>query len=111
MLNEKTRKNLEKALDLGNTSNAAIEIYRIFGQDGHKQRMAFSESNVYNWSDRSNTRIVGVFNSDFSDSFECSILLVIRNTHDECRDELQGQIYDGIFESCKTGKVELIWKN
>lgn len=79
--------------------------WRVYGEEGHRQRESFSPSYKYDFSsDRDGMRIIEVFNSDMTGTNEYSVIRITRNTAKECEDEFFGQLYDGIFEDCRTGK-------
>lgn len=84
------------------------KIYKIFGENGHRQRESFSESYLYDFTNGENVRILEVFNSDKTGTNQFSIMKITRNTLEECEQECFGQLNDGIFENSRTGKVEEI---
>lgn len=54
----------------------------------------------YDWSsERDGTRIVEVMNHDKTLSNEFSIVKITRDTEEQCIDELEGQLSDGIWEN------------
>lgn len=87
---------------------AITRRWKVYGRKGHNQRKSFYPSYVYDWSTPNNTRIVKIHNSDITGTNEYSILIITRNTAEECEDEMLGQVSDGIFENSWTGKVEEI---
>lgn len=84
--------------------------FKVYGRDGHRQRESFSPSCKYDWSDGDDIRIVELINSDKTGTNDYSIIRITRNTEQEVMDELEGQLYDGIFENSRYGKVEEILK-
>lgn len=83
--------------------------YRIYGAEGHRQRESFSPSFKYDFSRGSHTRIIEVQNSDITGTNEYSVMIITRDTYEECESELWGQISDGIFEDSRVGLVTEIW--
>ena len=82
--------------------------WKIYGAYGHRQRESFCSSYKYDWSNGDNVRIVEVENSDKTGTNEYSIIRITRNTAEECQQELDGQVSDGIFENSRVGKIEEI---
>ena len=79
--------------------------WRVYGVEGHRQRESFNNSYVYDFSENGRTRVIAVFNADTTGTNDYTIVRIIRDTADECREELEGQITDGIFENSRTGKI------
>lgn len=84
---------------------AVTRAWKVYGRAGHRQRESFFESHFHDFTDGDNIRIIEVENSDKTGTNEYSIVRITRNTAEECEDELDGQITDGIFESSRTGDV------
>ena len=84
---------------------AVTRIYKVYGADGHRQRVSFKPSYKLDFTRGDNVRILEVFNSDRTGTNLYSIVRITRNTADECERELYGQLYDGIFENSRTGRV------
>ena len=80
--------------------------WKVYGADGHRQRESFFPSEHYDFSDGDNTRIIDVLNSDRTGTNEFSIIRITRNTAEECEHEFYGQLYDGVFENSRIGKIE-----
>jgi len=87
---------------------ATTRAWKVYGAEGHRQRESFFESCLEDFSDGNDVRIIEVLNSDKTGTNEYSIVKITRNTSDECLAELDGQLYDGIFENSIVGKVEEI---
>lgn len=81
------------------------KAWKVYGAEGHRQSESFYESYKYNWSNEKLVRIIEVFNSDKTGTNDYSIIAITRNSEEECFEELWGQIYDGIFEDCRTGQL------
>lgn len=82
------------------------KFYKIYGKDGHRQKMSFGESMIYDFSKNGDKRVVEILNSDVLGHNEFSLLGITCNTLDEVESELQAQLYDGLFECCSFGKIE-----
>lgn len=85
---------------------AITRTWKVFGAPGHRQKESFYPSVKYDWSDKNfGTRIVEIQNSDKTGTNDYSLVRITRNTAEECKEELDGQISDGIFESSRTGEI------
>lgn len=85
---------------------ATTRTWKIYGAEGHRQRMSFGESVSYDWSGRNKgIRKLEMDCADKTGTNDYVIVRITRNTAEECLDELEGQISDGIFENARTGKV------
>lgn len=73
--------------------------------DGHRQRESFNKSCKYDFSENGIIRIIEVDNSDKTGTNEYSIIRITRNSFEECEQELNGQLSDGIFENSRVGEV------
>lgn len=82
------------------------KFYKIYGKDGHRQKMSFGESMIYDFSKNGDKRVIEILNSDVLGHNEFSVLGITRNTLEEVESELQAQLDDGLFECCNYGKVE-----
>lgn len=82
--------------------------WKVYGAEGHRQRESFGESYKYDFSENGIIRIIEVDNSDKTGTNEYSIIRITRNSFEECEQELNGQLSDGIFENSRVGKVEEI---
>ena len=88
---------------------AVTTAYKVYGEEGHRQRMSFSPSFRRDWSDKLfGTRVFEAFGSDLTETNEYSIIRITRDTKEECKRELNGQISDGFFENSRVGKVVAI---
>lgn len=85
---------------------ATTRIWKIYGQDGHRQRMSFGESLNYDFSTDEKTRKIEVEAADKTGTNDYVVVKITRDTAEECLDELNGQLDDGIFEDSRYGKVE-----
>lgn len=82
--------------------------WKVYGSFGHRQRMSFTESIIWNFTRGDDIRIIEVDNADKTGTNDFSIIRITRNTAEECERELNGQISDGYFENSRTGEVEEI---
>lgn len=86
---------------------AVTRTWKIYGMDGHRQRESFNASQKYDFSDQKiGARVIEVINADITGTHEYSIIRITRNTPEECFDELNGQLSDGIFENSRIGLIE-----
>lgn len=79
--------------------------WKVYGAEGHRQRESFGKSCKYDFSENGIIRIIEVDNSDKTGTNEYSIIRITRNSSEECEEELNGQLSDGIFENSRVGKV------
>ena len=78
--------------------------WKVFGVEGHRQRMSFGESVKYDFSnEKEGHRIVGLINADITGTNDYSIIVIERDSAQECEDEFFAQLDDGFFENCRTG--------
>lgn len=77
----------------------------VYGSSGAEQRASYEESHNYNWSRGDDIRVLSVFNYDKTGSHDYTVLCITRNEYKECKEELHGQISDGLFENYSHGKV------
>lgn len=89
-------------------SNVITRTWKVYGADGHRQRESFNESYSHDWSSGDQVRKIEVLNSDRTGTNEYTIVKITRNTKEECYQELEGQVSDGIFENSRVGKIEEI---
>lgn len=81
------------------------KTFKVYGRTGHRQKESFNASYMYDFSADQATRIIEVFNSDMTGTNEYTVVRITRNTENECFDEIEGQLSDGIFENVGTGAV------
>lgn len=79
--------------------------WRVYGMDGHRQKISFTPSFTWNFSKGDDVRIISVENADKTGTNEYSVVHITRNTAEDCESDLLGQLSDGVFENCRTGKV------
>lgn len=90
---------------------AVTKSWKVYGREGHRQRMSFEPSQVYDFTnspyslDRKGIRIIEFENSDKTGTNEYSVVRITRNTAEECEQELAAQLSDGFFENCHYGDV------
>lgn len=94
---------------MGKSVTRIWKVYGMFdGEVRHRQRESFFPSERLDCSKDGDVRIIETVNSDRTGTNDYAIVRITRNTADECWEELEGQLSDGIFESSRTGKVEEI---
>ena len=76
--------------------------WKVYGAEGHRQRESFCGSQKYDFSENGKVRILETGTNDYS------IVRITRQTAEECQEELDGQLSDGIFENSRFGKIEEI---
>lgn len=81
------------------------KAYKVYGANGHRQKISFQKSDCWNFSTPDNIRIIQVLNSDITQMSHYSIVIISRNTEEECIREFEGQLSDGIFENARIGKI------
>ena len=85
--------------------------WKVYGRAGHRQAVSFQKSRMWDFSNQTiGVRIIDILNSDITGTNDYTIIRISRNTAAECKDELRGQISDGLFENVGTGKVIEICK-
>lgn len=77
-------------------------IFRVYGAEGHRQRVSFGPSLEYTTYSGAH---VTERNSDLTGTNDFTEMIITANTDHECAKALFGQISDGAFENAKTGKV------
>lgn len=84
---------------------AVTRSWKVYGAEGHRQRESFNESCVYDFTEGEDVRKIEVENSDKTGTNNYSIVRITRNTAEQCEEELESQISDGIFENSRVGEV------
>lgn len=87
---------------------AITRTFKVYGIEGQEQEYSFNSSFRDDFTKGDNIKIIECENFDKTGTHDYSIVKITRNTSEECLEELDGQISDGIFENCRTGKVEEI---
>lgn len=80
------------------------KIYKIYGIDGHRQKESFNKSYTITLENS----LVHVLNADHTGSNQYTILSITSETENDCISILDSQLSDGIFENCRTGRIEKI---
>lgn len=80
--------------------------WKVYGQDGHRQRISFQPSFCWDFSKDDDVRIIDVECADKTGTNDFVIVRITRNTADECEREFFGQLSDGLFENSRYGKIE-----
>lgn len=90
----------------------AKKYFKIYGNDGHRQRESFNDSTSFTTR---NGMKIEVYNSDKTGTNEYSILAIDdsknKNKDVNIENELQAQLDDGVFENSRFGKIVEISKN
>ena len=78
--------------------------YRVYGMDGHRQRVSFFPSQSFVTYDGVE---VSIRNCDITGTNDYSEVEIITpdNHFRDCYGELMAQISDGIFEDSRTGEI------
>ena len=83
----------------------ATRVWKVYGSEGHRQKVSFLESFKWDFSKNGDVRIIEVDCSDKTGTNEYVIVKITRNTSEDCEREFWGQISDGVFENARTGIV------
>lgn len=88
--------------------------FELFGEKFFlQQKKALGISRFYNWDGDKGGRYrrVAVINRDFTETDDYTILIIGRDTSQECIEEFYSQLYDGVFENWKIEDWEEINPN
>ena len=96
---------LEKTWASRNARVTETKSWRVYGRDGHRQRVSFEPSVRYDFSRGNATRIVEIECADKTGTNDYVRLIITRNSMEECDAEMRGQISDGIFENSRVGRI------
>lgn len=77
--------------------------FRVFGQDGHRQRASFGES--FEFATFGGTTKIEVVCEDRTLTNRFVEVIITADSFKRCVSELNAQLSDGIFESCAVGKI------
>lgn len=82
-----------------------IAFLKVFGANGHRQRESFNESHRFvDWRGATIT----TYNSNITGTNDYTLLTVEAPNDNICKQTIDGQISDGIFENCRIGEVQAI---
>lgn len=87
---------------------AITKRWKIWGDEGHRQKLSFGESIHWDFSTDSKARIIDVDAEDKTGTNDYVIVTITRDSAEECELELAGQLDDGLFENAKYSKIEEI---
>ena len=87
---------------------SVTRTWKVYGQDGHRQKQSFGESETWDFSENGKVRIIDIVRADKTGTNDFVMVSITRDTAEECQRELDGQLSDGIFENCRYGEVEEI---
>lgn len=76
--------------------------FRVFGKEGHRQRASFGRSFEFSTSDGAHIECLC---EDRTYTNRFAEIVITANSFTRCAVELNAQLSDGIFESCKVGKI------
>lgn len=77
--------------------------WKVYGIDGHRQRVSFEPSTRYDFSRDGYTRIVEIECADKTGTNDYVRVIITRDSEAECNAEFAGQLSDGIFENSRVG--------
>ena len=78
--------------------------FRVYGKDGHRQAMSFYKNSndlKFNWEDSSCT----ILCQDVTGTNDYCEVIINAESAEKCESVLDGQLYDGFFESARFGKI------
>lgn len=79
--------------------------WKVYGQDGHRQRASFGKSfSSVTWDGIP----YEIENADKTGTNEYTIIRITADTAEACERELNAQLSDGVFENCRFGEIEEI---
>ena len=82
-----------------------VKIYAlIFGEEGHRQRGSFGSTVSFSTSNTANT----LYREDATKTNDYCVLEVRAKDICTALHEVRAQIYDGILEDCRCGKIVII---
>ena len=84
------------------------KTFKVYGYDGHRQKISFGESEYWDFSCTDDLRIIEILRSDKTGTNDYVIIKITRNNQKECDSELWGQLSDGIFENARYGSIKVI---
>ena len=79
--------------------------FKVYGIKGRRQEKSFEPSDLYDFSEGENVRVIEIINYDKTKTNNYSILRITRNTVKDCELELWHQITDGFFKNCEVGLI------
>ena len=80
-------------------------MFRVYGQDGHRQRVSFRPSYVLRFDYSSCFTLIEVLCSDITGSNDFVDLIITSSSESDCISILRAQLSDGIFENSRFGDV------
>lgn len=82
--------------------------FKVYGLPKHSQRESFAPSERHDFSTADNVRVLDIFNSDRTGTNDYNILRITRETREECFDEFECQLSDGLYENSNWGGYQVI---
>lgn len=86
------------------------KVWKVPGAVGHRQRDSFSPSDEWENKRNGKINILSFYRSDITGTNDYSLVEITADTNEECETEFEAQLYDGAFECCNVGKIEVIEK-
>ena len=80
--------------------------FRVFGEDGHRQRASFGES--FEFDTFGGDAHIECVCEDRTLTNRFVDVMITADSFKRCANELNAQLSDGIFESCAVGKISII---
>ena len=77
--------------------------FKVYGLPKHRQRESFYPSERQDFSAADNVRVLDIFNSDRTGTNEYNVLRITRETREECFEEFEAQVSDGLYENSNWG--------
>lgn len=77
--------------------------FRVFGKDGHRQRVSFGES--FEFSTFGGSTHIECVCEDRTLTNRFVEVIITADSFKRCVNELNAQLSDGIFEACAVGKI------
>lgn len=77
--------------------------FRVFGKDGHRQRTSFGDS--FEFGTLGGSAHIKCLCEDRTLTNKFVDVIITADSFKRCAYELNSQLSDGIFESCKVGKI------
>lgn len=85
--------------------------WKVYGPNGRCQKEAAHPSVAYDFSNEyKGTRLIEISNEDVTGSCLYSLVSITRDSEEDCWDEFEWQLCDGIFENCDVGVTRLVEK-
>ena len=87
---------------------AIRKSWKIYGAAGRRQKASFEPSQILDFCNGNQIRILQTECSDRTGTNDYIILRITMASEKECDRELLGQVTDGILENCRCHRIEEI---